>query len=86
LITDEEKHIINGIIEKEYVRSLSKYGNWNDRYYITMIWVIFSEMWELLMAFIKHDFYGKHGVIAEAAQVSACIDKLIVQILRRKKQ
>lgn len=69
-------------VEKELFRSCSLY-DWSTYCYLRMVWVIFCELMELVVAVIKRDIHGKHGVYVEAGQVSACCQKMMMEISRR---
>lgn len=70
-------------VEKELFRSCNKYS-WSTYCYLRMVWVIFMELLELAAAVIKRDVHGKHGIITEAAQVSAVCQKMMLEVLRRQ--
>ena len=81
---DRERQKIRGRIDREYWRSIAKHGNWDDLFYSDMASKIVAEFEEALDAFEKKDHFGKHGTFNELAQVAACCEKLMVQILRRQ--
>ena len=69
-------------VEKELFRSCNKY-NWEGYSYIRMVWVIICELFELIKAVVRKDQLGPHGSYFEAAQVSACCQKMMIEIQRR---
>ena len=84
MITDIEKNKIQNAIDREYVRSLAKWGNWDNLNYCEMHDKILDEMEEADTAIYTDDYHGEHGVYNELAQVAACAIKAMVQILRRE--
>jgi hypothetical protein len=83
VITSSEKQKIKNRIHMEYCCSLLNHGNWNYYSYWFMMWVIVCELFEVFWALAKRDFQGPHSVFIELAQVAACCQKMMVQILRR---
>jgi hypothetical protein len=85
MISDAEKQQIQGAIDREYARSLSKWGNWDDILTYTMMWdVVNAELEEVDASIYREDHHGEHGTFNELAQVAACAMKMMVQILRRE--
>lgn len=76
------KYLVVVTVEKELFRSCNKY-DWSDYSYLRMIWVIIGEGLELLKAVLEGNTHGPHGIINEAAQVSAVAQKMILEVLRR---
>lgn len=86
MINAAERHQIETRIHRELVRSIEKHGNWDDvRCYSLMVSCIMEEMSEATGAVISSDFFGDHGAFNELAQVAACCQKMMAQILRREK-
>jgi len=86
MINGIEKEQILNRVEREYCWSIRKYGNWDNKSFLFMIWIILCELMEVVTALIKCDYYGPHGMFSELSQVVACCEKCCVQILRRKAQ
>jgi len=84
MITSAEKEQIQRAIDREYILSLAKYGNWDDMDYLDMHFVINKELGEVESAIDKNDHHGLHGTLTELAQVAACAQKMMVQIIRRE--
>lgn len=79
------KYLVVVTVEKELFRSLNKY-DWSTYSYYRMMLVIIMEGLELLKAVWNGDTHGVHGVINEAAQVSACCQKMMLEIMKRHAQ
>jgi len=84
VITSAEKERIHRAVDVEYIRSLRLYGNWDDMNYSDMHYVIGKELKEVESAIYKDDHHGAHGTLTELAQVAACVQKAMVQIIRRE--
>lgn len=84
LPTNLENYMITERVQMELTRSIRKY-DWSQYSYWRMVYVILVELWELAWAIAFNDLHGAHGVYAEAAQISACAQKMMLEILRRKK-
>lgn len=76
------KYLVVVTVEKELFRSLNKY-DWSTYTYYRMMLVIIMEGLELLKAAWKSDTHGPHGMIAESAQIAACCQKMMLEIMKR---
>ena len=83
MINGIEKEQILNRVEREYCWSIRKYGNWDDETYLQMYKHTMNEFAEAHHAMCVKDYFGEHGMFNELAQVAACCEKLMVQILRR---
>ena len=82
MISDKEYELISQKVKTELVNSINKY-DWKHYSKYRMFWVIVCEMWELLKAIVRQDIFGNHGVYIESSQVSACCQKMMMEVLRR---
>jgi hypothetical protein len=86
MMNDAERQQIHDRTEREYCWSLAKHGNWDDETYLQMYKHTMDEFAEAHHAICVKDYFGEHGMFNEYAQVAACCEKAMVQILRREKQ
>ncbi len=73
-------------IHTELHRSFNQHGGWSDLNYAGMFAVVLDELTEVLKALNNGDYYGQHGAYNELAQVAACCQKMILNIMLREKQ
>lgn len=84
MIPSTEQHIIDERIKRELSRSIAKHGMWDEYSYRKMIRKIRDEFTEVSLAGHKADHHGEHGTFNELAQVAACCQKMMYQILLRE--
>lgn len=83
MISSVERQAIESFIHRELCRSFTKHGDWNDLDYREMYRITLSELNEVHLAIMENDLDGEHGAFSELAQVAACCQKLMMQIIRR---
>ena len=84
MISYPERNRVEERVLMELNRSIGKRGTWDDISYLRMILIVISELREVVSALIRRDYYGPHGLYAELAQVSACCQKAMLQLLLRQ--
>lgn len=85
MITSAERKEIEDSIHQEYCRSIDKHGDWDNQTMEIMARIIQAELNEVDDALI-HGLacFDDHGAYNELAQVAACCQKMMAQIIRRE--
>ena len=84
MIPDSSAHIINERVKRELARSIAKHGMWDQYSYPEMFNKILDETDEVDIAVKEDNHAGVHGTFNELAQVSACCQKMMHQIILRE--
>jgi hypothetical protein len=84
MISSAHLEIINQRIHRELCRSIKKHGMWDNESYLDMYVITMSEFSEAHHAICVKNHSGEHGVFNELAQVAACCQKFMSQILERE--
>jgi hypothetical protein len=84
MISDSNRAYIENRIHRELCRSVTLHGDWSDLSFVQMFSVIVDELLEVESALDTDDFHGVHGVYNELAQVAACCQKMMAQIVEKQ--
>lgn len=85
MIGSAERQQIEDAIHREYCRSMTKHGNWDGETAERMARIIQRELNEVDDAILFNlPHFDTHGAFNELAQVAACCQKMMAQIIRRE--
>lgn len=79
------RRVFRTCIQPQIVMSVIKHGDWSGYSLPRMLWVLWGELFEVVIAVVRRDLHGPHGVVAEAAQVAVVCIKIVHNLSLRRR-